>query len=47
MELKQEYISYKKVLLFGDEGTGKSSLIDRFKTNNFSDTITHTDEGKK
>ena len=46
MESKQEYISYKKVLLFGDKGTGKSSLTERFKTNKFSETISPTNEGK-
>ena len=46
MESKQEYISYKKVLVFGDKGTGKSSLTEKFKTTKFSDSISHTNEGK-
>ena len=46
MESKQEYISYKKVLLFGDKGTGKSSLTERFKTKQFSDSISPTNDGK-
>ena len=46
MESKQEYISFKKVLLFGDKGTGKSSLTERFKTTKFSDSISHTNDSK-
>jgi GTPase SAR1 family protein len=27
MEISEEFISYKKILLFGSQGSGKSSLI--------------------
>ena len=27
MEISEEFISYKKILLFGSRGSGKSSLI--------------------
>ena len=37
------FTSYKKVLIFGAESTGKSSLIQRIKTNNFQDNINNTD----
>ncbi len=31
MESEQDFISYKKVLLFGDKGTGKTTLSNRLK----------------
>ena len=43
---KPEYFSYKKVLLFGAESTGKSSFSNRLKTGLFKDDIKHTEEGK-
>ena len=46
MNTNQDYISYKKVLLFGDKTTGKSSLIYRFEKGEFSDSISPTEESK-
>jgi GTPase SAR1 family protein len=43
---KYDYISYKKVLLFGDESTGKSSLAQRLAKGKFQENITHSNEGK-
>ena len=42
---KANYSSYKKVLLFGDESTGKSSLSRRLITNKFKEDIIHTENG--
>lgn len=36
MESTPEFVSYKKVLLFGKEGVGKTSLIKRIEKNTFS-----------
>ena len=44
---KPEFFSYKKVLLFGAESTGKSSFANRLKTGLFKDDIKHTEEGNK
>ena len=46
-EEKPEYISYKKVLLFGAESTGKTSFANLLKKGKFEENITHTVEGKK
>ena len=43
---KEIFVSYKKVLLFGAESTGKSSFSNRLKTGEFKDNIEHTKEGK-
>ena len=43
---KPEFISHKKVLLFGSESTGKSSFSNILKTGVFKDNIDHTKEGK-
>ena len=45
--MKPNFISYKKVLLFGAESTGKSSLSYRFEKNEFQDNIFPTNDGKK
>ena len=45
-EKKQEYISYKKVLLFGSESTGKTSFSNLLKTGKFEENIEHTKESK-
>ena len=49
MENKQKpnYVSFNKVLMIGDEGTGKSTLVKRFERGKFSNKIIHTDERKK
>ena len=35
MENEVEYISYKKVIVFGTSGSGKSTLAASIKTGNF------------
>ena len=40
-----EYISYKKVIIFGAEGSGKSTLSKYLDTEKFSEE-THTENGK-
>ena len=40
-----DFISHKKVLLFGAESTGKSSFTKRLTVDKFSDKILHTKEG--
>lgn len=42
---KLEYISYKKVLLFGAESTGKTCFAKLLKIERFPEKITHTEEG--
>ena len=44
--LEPNFASYKKVLLFGAESTGKSSFSNILKTGLFKDDIKHTEEGK-
>ena len=46
MNTNRDFLSYKKVLLFGDKNTGKSSLVHRFKTGNFPDLTSPTEESK-
>ena len=41
-----DIISYKKVLLFGDESTGKTSFSKLLKFGKFPEKILHTEEGK-
>ena len=40
-----EYLSDKKVIIFGVEGSGKSTLSKTLETGKFSEQ-THTDESK-
>ena len=40
-----EYFSYKKVIIFGAEGSGKSTLSKYLDTEKFSEE-THTENGK-
>ena len=40
-----DFISYKKVLLFGAESTGKSSFTKLLKFGKFPEKISHTEEG--
>ena len=40
-----EYTSYKKVLLFGAQSTGKSSLANKLKGISFEENINHTENG--
>lgn len=46
MNSNQDFLSYKKVLLFGDKNTGKSSLVHRFKEDKFPDLLSPTEESK-
>lgn len=41
---KSYYISHKKLLIFGAESTGKSSLSNRLIFGRFVDNIEHTKE---
>jgi GTPase SAR1 family protein len=45
METSSDYVSYKKVLVFGSEGTGKTSFTKRLEQDLFEDE-SHTKEGK-
>ena len=47
MESSEDFISYKKVLLFGDEGTGKTSFISKLETKLFNESIPHTSDNVK
>ena len=42
----EDFFSYKKVLLFGDESTGKSSFANKLKGKKFDEDIQHSEEGK-
>ena len=46
METNEVFKSYRKVLLFGSKGAGKSSLSQRLKTGKFEDNIQETEDGK-
>ena len=45
MEAAHEYAFYKKVIIFGSEGSGKTSLTKRIETGNFTNE-SHTETGK-
>ena len=44
-EEENEYISYKKLIIFGAEGSGKSTLTKSMETGKFSDQA-HTTDSK-
>lgn len=46
MDKDNEYVSYKKLLVFGAEGSGKTSFSKYLETDGFSSEITHTENGK-
>ena len=46
METDDGFKSYKKVLLFGSKGVGKTSLSQRLKMGKFVDNIPQTEDGK-
>ena len=46
MNACQNYISYKKVLLFGEKNVGKSSLILRLEKDEYPNSISPTEESK-
>ena len=43
--MESEFVSYKKIIIFGDKGTGKSSLSKRIEKGKFSEE-NPTDNGK-
>ena len=45
-ENEPKFVSYKKVLLFGAESTGKSTFSNLLKGKTFKEDIPHTEEGK-
>ena len=45
MEDTQEFVSYKKVLVFGAEGTGKTTLAKYIEKGSFSEE-THSEKCK-
>jgi GTPase SAR1 family protein len=45
MENIPEFVSYKKVLIFGAEGTGKTTLTKSIEKGSFSEE-SHTENGK-
>ena len=47
MESCGDFISFKKVLLFGDEGTGKTSFINRLETKEFNESIPYISDNIK
>ncbi len=46
MENSPEFISYKKLVVFGAEGVGKTSLTKSIEKGNFSEDITHSESRK-
>ena len=46
MEVNEDFKSYKKVLLFGSEGEGKSTLAKRLQTGEFEENIPQKVDGK-
>ena len=45
MEGTAEFASFKKVIIFGSEGSGKTSLVKRIETGSFTNE-SHTETGK-
>ena len=43
---KVDFISYKKLLVFGAESSGKSSFAHRLSKGKFKENLVHTQEGK-
>ena len=44
MEKPPQFVSYKKMIIFGDQGTGKTSLIKRIQMGSFLNDISHTED---
>ena len=45
MEKKEpEFISYKKLAIFGTKKTGKSTIVSKMEGNSFSEEYTETDQ---
>ena len=45
MENTPEFVSYKKLIIFGAEGSGKTSLTKTFEKGTFTNE-THSENGK-
>ena len=45
MDKRIDYISYKKLLIFGTEQVGKTSLARSFQANNFLDDTESSNKG--
>lgn len=45
MDKNSEFVSYKKLVIFGSEASGKSSLTASIEKGSFSEQ-SHTDNGK-
>jgi GTPase SAR1 family protein len=45
MDKTSEFVSYKKLVIFGSEGSGKSTLTSSIEKGAFSEQ-SHTDNGK-
>ena len=45
MDNSSEFVSYKKLIIFGAEGSGKTSLTISFGTGSFKNE-SHSDNGK-
>lgn len=37
MDINSEYVSFKKVIVFGDESTGKSTIINMINNGSFTE----------
>ena len=46
METNEDFKSYRKVILFGSKGVGKTSLSQRLKMGKFVVNIPETEDGK-
>ncbi len=46
MENSPEFISYKKLIVFGAEGVGKTTLTKSIEKGTFSEDITHSENRK-
>ena len=45
MKKEPEFISYKKIVIFGSERVGKSTLVAKMEGNSFSEEYIPTEQG--
>ena len=45
MKKEPEFISYKKIVIFGSERVGKSTLVSKMEGNSFSEEYILTEQG--